>query len=81
MRAFHRLEGNIDEELKLFKVASNAVAAWFTKNGGDNLNDSGYKAYRVKAVKIINDLEIARENHHDLLKSKGLLQPATPPVL
>ena len=48
-RAFHRLEVNIDEELKLFKVASNAVTAYFSKNGGDILNDPGYKEYRGKS--------------------------------
>ena len=77
-RAFQRLEGNIDEDLKLFKVASNAVAAWFIKHGGDHLNDSDYKAYRVKAVKILNELEIVREDYHDLLKDKGLLEIAAP---
>ena len=68
----------IDEDLKLFKVASNAVAAWFIKHGGDHLNDSDYKAYRVKAVKILNELEIVREDYHDLLKDKGLLEIAAP---
>ena len=51
LRAFQRLEGKIDEQIQILEAASNAVAAWFTKNGGDNLNDTGYKAYRVKAVK------------------------------
>ena len=43
VRAFQRLEVKIDDQIKVFEVASNAVAAWFTKNGGDNLNDTGYK--------------------------------------
>ena len=30
---------------------------------------------------INGEIEILREGYHDLLKSKGLLQPATPPVL
>ena len=81
LRAFQRLEGSIDEDIRLVKAASNAVAAWFTKNGGDNLNDSGYKAYRVKAVKILNELEIDRENYHDILKDKGLLQPPAKPEI
>ena len=78
LRAFQRLESNVDEDLKLLKVASNAVAAWFSKHGGDLLNDSDYKAYRVKAVKILNELEIVREDYHDLLKDKGCLNIEQP---
>ena len=65
LRAFQRLEGKIDEQIKVFEVASNAVTAWFTKNGGDYLNDSGYKDYWVKAVKILNELELVREDYYD----------------
>ena len=78
LRVFQRLECKIDEQIKVYEAASNAVATWFTKNGGDNLNDSGYKAYRVKAVKILNELEVARENYHDLLEDKGLIKIVQP---
>ena len=78
LRAFQRLESKIDNEILVFEAASNAVTAWFTKNGGDYLDDSGYKDYRVKAVKILNELEVVREGYHDLLKNKGLLEIAAP---
>ena len=42
------------------------------------MEDPGYKAYRVKAVKIYNKLEIDRENYYDLLKEKGLLNIVPP---
>ena len=74
LRAFQRLESKIDNQILVFEAASNAVTAWFTKNGGDYLDDSGYKDYRVKAVKILNELEIVRETYHDLLEDKGLIK-------
>ena len=75
LRAFQRLEGKIDENIADLEAASKAVAAWFTKSGGDALTDSGFKAYRVKAVGIFNETELAREAYHELLDSKGLLKP------
>ena len=33
VRAFQRLEGSIDDDIKVFKAASNAETAWFTKHG------------------------------------------------
>ena len=84
LRAFQRLEGKIDENIADLEAANKTVAAWFSKNGGDVLNDTGYKSYRVKAVKIINEVELAREAYHELLDSKGLLKPepaATPELL
>ena len=60
VRTFQRLEGSIDDDIQVFKAASNAATAWFTKNGREPLDDSGYKAYRVKAVKKLNELEIDR---------------------
>ena len=42
------------------------------------MNDPGYKAYRVKGVKILNELELVREDYHDLLKDKGCLNIEQP---
>ena len=78
LRVFQRLEIKIDDQIKVLEAASNAVAAWFSKHGGDLLNDSDYKAYRVKAVKLLNELEIVRETYHDLLKAKDLLNIVQP---
>ena len=69
LRAFNRLETAIDEKTDAVQSDSEAVAAWFTKNGGDALNDSGFKSYRGIAVQILNDVETVREQHHDLLHS------------
>ena len=80
LRTFQRLEGKIDEKIATLEAASTAVAAWFTRNGGKVLEDADYKAYRVKAVKIINEIEILREEYYDLLDSKGLLKPEQPAV-
>ena len=52
LRAFQRLEVKIDVAIDNYEVASCAVAAWVTKNDGDTLTDSGYKDYRVNAVKV-----------------------------
>ena len=78
LRAFERIEFKMDDVIATYEEASCAVASWFTKNGGDTLTDSGYKAYRVKAVKVLNEAEVVRESYHDLLKEKGLLVPPAP---
>ena len=44
LRAFQRLEAKIDDQIKVFEVATNAVSTWFIKNGGDRLNNSDYRA-------------------------------------
>ena len=31
VRAFHRIEGKIDDQIIVYEAASNAVATWFTK--------------------------------------------------
>ena len=68
LRAFQRLEVKIDTVIGNYETASCAVAAWFTKNDGDTLTDAGYKAYRVKAVKVLNEVEILRDKYHDIFK-------------
>ena len=78
LRAFQRLEVKIDTVIGNYETASCAVAAWFTKNDGDTLTDAGYKAYRVKAVKVLNEVEILRDKYHDILKDKGLLDIVPP---
>ena len=70
LRAFQRLEVKIDDQIKVLEGASNVLVAWFIKHGGDTLNDPGYKDYRVKAVKILNELEVVREDYHNMLKTR-----------
>ena len=80
VRSFERIEAKIDSRVEQSENATIAVSSYFRKLGGDPLNDSGYDDYCDTATNIIGEIEILREGYHDLLKNKGLLQPATPPV-
>ena len=80
LRVFNRLDAEVNAEIGALREASRAVAAWFTKSGGKILVDTDYKAYRVEAAKVINEVELVREAYHDLLDKKGLLKPELPVV-
>ena len=81
VRSFERIEVRVENERDLLESASKAVTSYFCKVGGDPLNDAGYDNYCDTATNIIGEIEILRDSYNDLLKNKGLLQPATPPVL
>ena len=78
--AFERITPRIDGRVEQLEIATEAVSAYFSKMGGDPLNDSSFIEYCNIETNISEEIEILRESYHDLLKNKGLLQPATPPV-
>ena len=80
LRSFERIETKIENKIDQLEVASEAVSTYFRKSGGDPLNDAGFDHYCDTETSIIGEIEILREGYHELLKNKGLLQPATPPV-
>ena len=81
MRSFERIEARVESFRDQLETASQAVSSYFRKMGGDPLNDSGFDDYCDTETSIIGEIEILRESYNALLKNKGLLQPATPPVL
>ena len=81
MRSFERIEARVESFRDLLQTASQAVSSYFCKMGGDPLNDSGFDKYCDAETNIIGEIEILRDGYHELIKNKGLLQPATPPVL
>ena len=81
VRSFERIEARVESFRDQLEIASQAVSSYFRKMGGDPLNDSDFDDYCDTETSIIGEIEILREGYHDLLKSKGLLQSATPPVL
>ena len=80
LRSFERLETRIDEKLDQLEAASVAVCSYFIKMGGDPLDDTEYDEYRDTATNLTGEIEILRESYHDILKAKGLIQPAAPLV-
>ena len=48
--------------------------------GGNPLSDSGFDDYCDVATNLTGEIEILRESYHDILKAKGLIQPAAPQV-
>ena len=73
LRSFERIETKIDRKMEQLEAASDAVCSYFTKMGGDPLNDSEYDQYCDVATNLIGEIEILRESYHDILKAKGLI--------
>ena len=71
IRSFERIETKIDCKLDQLDIASEAVSSYFSKLGGDPLNDSSFIEYYNIATNISCEIEILREGYHDLLKNKG----------
>ena len=44
------------------------------------MNDNGFDQYCDVATNLTGEIEILRESYHDILKTKGLIQPAAPLV-
>ena len=76
--AFERITARIDGRLEQLELATEAVSAYFSKMGGDPLNDSSFIEYCNIETNIIGEIEILREGYHDLLKEKGLLDVVPP---
>ena len=81
IRSFERIEAKIDNRVEQSENATIAVSSYFGRMGGDALNDSSFIEYCNVETNIIGEIEFLRESYHELIKNKGLLQPATPPVL
>ena len=75
--SFSRNEAKIDSWLDKLEVASSAVSNYFGNQGGDLLNDTGFKEYCDQETNIMGEIEIIRESYSNLLKSKNLLGPST----
>ena len=80
LRSLERIESKIDSSVERLQDASEAVSSYFSKMGGNPLNDIGYDQYCDVETNIKGDIEIIRESYHDILKTKGLIQPAAPQV-
>ena len=80
LRSFQRIEAKVDNQLDQLATASMATSAYFAKAGGDPLNDPGFQSYCDTETNIMGELQILRESYNDILKSKGMLQPAADPV-
>ena len=78
LNAFERITARIDGRVEQLEIATEAVSAYFSKMGGDPLNDSSFIEYCNIETNIIGEIEILRESYHDLLKNKGLLNIAVP---
>ena len=75
--SFSRNEAKIDSWLDKLEVASSAVSDYFGNQGGDLLNDTGFKEYCDQETNIMGEIEIIRESYSNLLRSKNLLGPST----
>ena len=80
VRSFERIETKIDGKLEELCVACEAVTSYFIRMGGDPLADSSFENYCDIATNITGEIEILIEGYHDVIKSKGLLQPVATPV-
>ena len=80
LRSFERIETKIECKMEQLEAASDAVCSYFKKKGGDPLNDSEYDQYCDIETNLTGEIEILRESYHDILKAKGLIQPAAPLV-
>ena len=71
LNAFERITARIDGRVEQLEIATEAVSAYFSKMGGDPLNDSSFIEYCNIETNIIGEIEILRESYHDLLKTRG----------
>ena len=74
------MDSRIDVLVDRLQEASESVSSYFTKVGGDPMNDNGFDQYCDVATNLTGEIEILRESYHDILKTKGLIQPAAPLV-
>ena len=82
VRSFERIEAKVDSNMDQLETASKAVSSYLIKVGGDPLTDSNFKQYCNTANEIVKGIDTLREDYHELLESKSLLQqqPAAAPV-
>ena len=83
-RSFQRIEARIDSKVEQLEAANEAVSSFFSKMGGNPLEDSDFDTYYDTATTLTGEIEILREAYYDLLNTKGLLKPeptATPELL
>ena len=52
--------------MQQLEIASEAVAAYFVKQGGD-INDTGFTNYCDEETNLTGEIEIMRESYHELL--------------
>ena len=72
IRAFTKLEKEIEEEVVQLTAIDKKIATWYVGQGG-LINDSSYAEYNWVKTKLLSDLTAKRDTYHELLKSKGLL--------
>ena len=70
LRSFERMESRIDVLVDRLQEASESVSSYFTKVGGDPMNDNGFDQHCDVATNLTGEIEILRESYHDILKSK-----------
>ncbi len=67
IRAFSKLEKEIEEEVVQLTVIDKKITAWYVGQGGLR-NDSSYTEYNLVKTKLLSKLAAKQDTYHELLK-------------